>query len=69
MRRLKKGEYHYARRGQVFRIYVCVESTPESEVSRPAGDEDYFDREEARRRVYELNGWKYRPPEKTTETV
>lgn len=57
--RLKKGQYHYSLRGNVYQIYRCEEEYGEGRtVSRPvAGEPAYLDREKARARVYELNGW------------
>jgi hypothetical protein len=57
---MKKGEYHYSPRGKAYRIYVCTEASAFGSSSEPVpGEPAYYDREAARRRVYELNGWKY----------
>ena len=57
--KLRKGIYHFVPRGNCFRIYLCTEATPTSTTSVPVLDEPAFcDRQAARRRVYELNGWK-----------
>lgn len=58
----KVGQCYYAPRGSAFRIYrydsVCGTVTTAS----PLPDEPYYyNREEARKRVYELNGWRYKP--------
>lgn len=56
----KVGQYHYAFRGGEFRIYrythVSDSGTCASEV---IGEPRFSDREKARQRVYELNGWPY----------
>lgn len=55
----KVGQYYYAPRGRGFRIYRYDVVTDTFQSASPAPDEPtYHDREEARRRVYELNGWK-----------
>lgn len=52
---IKVGQYMYMPRGRNFRVYKKVTDTRLEEViSEPV----YFSREEARRRVYELNGWR-----------
>lgn len=55
------GQYFYERRGSAFQIYRydCVRGTFSS-ASPVNGEKAYFDREEARKRVYELNGWRYK---------
>lgn len=62
-RQRKLGEYFYQIRGRGWRIYqtdfVSDRVTSASEVR---GEPLYHDREEARKRVYELNGWKYNGP-------
>lgn len=59
---MKVGEYYYTPRGRDFRIYCCVYSENGRTASDPVYEEPLFrDKEEARKRVYELNGWKYKP--------
>lgn len=55
----KVGQYFYMPRGRSFRIY-CYKSVSESTtIASPVDSEPiYHSREEARRRVYELNGWR-----------
>lgn len=58
---MKPGEYSYQPHGRHFRIYRCIRAEGRFTQSTPVNDEPlYRDREEARRRVYELNGWKYK---------
>ena len=56
MRTPKIGQYEYDRRGRGFRIYR-VDSVSENGYTASATGEFYFNREEARRRVWQLNGW------------
>lgn len=57
----KKGEYFYMARGRNFCIYRYEYVDAKSFLAAPAPDEPpYWTREEARRRVYELNGWNYK---------
>lgn len=59
---MKAGEYHYCLRGRNFVIYRCDYSRNGHESSSPVRDEPvYYNKEEARKRVYELNGWPYKP--------
>lgn len=59
---MKVGEYSYSIHGRNYRIYVCDYSDGKIQTSSPVRNEPlYIDREEARKRVYELNGWKYKP--------
>ena len=57
----KVGQYFYIPRGKGFRIYQYeTVSSNGGSSAIPAIDEPlFFDREKARKRVYELNGWKY----------
>lgn len=56
------GEYYYSLHGRDFRIYRCDYSDGQTTMSSPVYEEPFFrDREEARKRVYELNGWEYKP--------
>ena len=58
----KVGEYSYRLDGRNFRIQICDYSQGGVTTFSPVRDEPlYNDREEARRRVYELNGWNYKP--------
>ena len=52
----KVGEYFYIPRGNSFAIYYQDTETTAS----PTG-ERIFSREAARKKVYELNGWNYKP--------
>lgn len=57
----KVGQYHYALRGRGYVIYKCVRVTETGgSISARTDEPVYFDREEARKRVYELNGWRYK---------
>ena len=59
---MKVGEYSYSIHGRNYRICVCDYSDGKIQTSSPVRNEPlYIDREEARKRVYELNGWKYKP--------
>lgn len=61
---MKVGEYFYTIHGRHFRIYQCDSSDAKGESGKPVYEEPFFtDREAARKRVYELNGWKYKPRE------
>lgn len=51
---LKIGQYIYQKRGRNYRIYV---KSGKNRLT-PLVDETFLNREEARKRVYELNGWK-----------
>lgn len=52
---IKTGQYMYRPHRRCWRVYLKVaEGRLEQVISEP----DYFSREEARRRVYELNGWR-----------
>lgn len=54
----KVGQCYYAPRGRAFRIYRYVHVTASCTMAVPVDNEPlYRDREEARKRVYELNGW------------
>lgn len=55
--KLRTGMYHYMPRGSSFRIYRCDYADAHQFSSSPT-DEWFNTREEASRRVYELNGWK-----------
>lgn len=63
---MKEGEYHYIKSGSMYRIYQCDYSRNGIVTSSPVYSEPYMftDPEEARKRVYELNGWKYKPLKK-----
>ena len=52
------GQYYYRPHGRTFRIYRYTYVTPHSYSATPTA-EAFLSREDARRRVYELNGWKY----------
>lgn len=54
------GQYHYILHGRGFRIYRYTEVTDSFQSSSPVLSEPtFYDREKAKKRVYELNGWKY----------
>lgn len=54
------GMCYYAPRGRGFRIYRYDSVTEHGSTASPLRDEPtYYDREEARKRVYELNGWRH----------
>lgn len=56
----KEGQYFYKPHGRSFRIHRYLKvAGPACEISPCL--EEHRDREEARRRVYELNGWRYEP--------
>lgn len=69
----KVGQYYYERTGTNYAIYVVEKIVPADTVPDKFGIkagptihsrkvETHFDPEAARRRVYELNGWKnYKP--------
>lgn len=50
---MKIGQYYYELRGRQFRIYQV-----DSSFSAKATEYIFNTREEARNKVYELNGWK-----------
>ena len=56
MRTPRVGQYEYDRRGKGYKIYQVNSVNENGYTSSPTG-EYYADREEARRRVWELNGW------------
>lgn len=63
---MKKGQYSYQPYGRSYRIYVCTYADERSSASSPVNGEPlYHDREAARRRVYQLNGWNYKPQDGT----
>lgn len=56
----KVGQCYYAPRGRGFRIYRYTSVTATTSTASPVPDEPiYFDREEVRKRVYQLNGWNF----------
>lgn len=56
----KVGMYHYVFRGCGFRIYRYNSVAEKTSSASPVINEPiFYDREEARKRVYELNGWRY----------
>ena len=58
----KVGQCYYAPRGRAFRIYRYDYVDAKTASASPLPDEPYYyNREEARKRVYELNGWRYKP--------
>lgn len=60
LRNPRVGLCYYAPRGRGFRIYRYDSVTTTTSTASPVPDEPiYFDREEARKRVYQLNGWNF----------
>ncbi len=58
----EKGQYYYNICGSAFRIYYYDGVT-----GSPVPDEPtYYSRDAARKRVYELNGWKLKNEKRTT---
>ena len=58
----KVGRCYYAPRGRAFRIYRYDYVSDTVATASPLPDEPYYyNREEARKRGYELNGWRYKP--------
>lgn len=58
---LKKGQYHYSIKGRFYVIYRCVAATAHSSESEAvSGEPQFTDPQAARRRVYELNGWRWK---------
>ena len=54
------GQYHYTPHGRGFRIYRYTEVTDSFQSASPVLSEPiFYDREKAKKRVYELNGLKY----------
>lgn len=52
------GEYHYIPYGRYYRIYIYTEVSRSGTRALPVAEEPYYDNAaDARRRVYELNGW------------
>lgn len=59
----KVGQYYYAPKGRHFRIYRYTSVTETcSSASLVLEEPMYADRHEARKRVYELNGWTMKNP-------
>ena len=58
----KVGQYYYTIHHGRYRIYRYDVVGPAGSISSPVTDEPIFSNpEKARKRVYELNGWKYTP--------
>ena len=56
----KTGQYYYTLRGNRFYIYRCDNDSDSGYSGSPVnGEKSYTDRNHARKRVYELNGWKF----------
>ena len=56
----KVGQYYYTFHGKGYRIFQYIEVTDRGSSAAPVHEEPtYFNREAARKRVYELNGWRY----------
>ena len=61
------GQYHYSPHGRGFRIYRYPEVTDNFQSASPVLNEPiFYDREKAKKRVYELNGWKYNEQTQTS---
>lgn len=59
-RQPRVGQYFYTLRGRWFHIYRYVEVNGFGSSASPVdGEPTFLDREQARKRVYELNGWRY----------
>lgn len=59
---MRVGDFFYLPRGRFYRIYCCESVSDKGTESTPVQDEPlYSTSEEARKRVYELNGWIYKP--------
>lgn len=57
----KIGQYTYFRRGNVFRIFRCSSVSANGAAFDLVKEEnDYAQAQDARRRIYELNGWRWR---------
>lgn len=57
--RPKVGQYYYAPYGRGFRIYRYDSVTENGSSASPVNSEPiYYNQEDARKRVYELNGWR-----------
>ena len=58
---IRSGQCYYEPYGRGYRIYRCVANSAGGFIARPVeGEPTYRDREEAKSRVYELNGWEPR---------
>ncbi len=56
----KTGQYYYTPCGSSFRIYRYDHVSGHGGSASPVSEEPvFYNREDARKRVYELNGWKY----------
>lgn len=67
-RNIRPGQCYYEPYGRGFRIYRCEENFGEYFYATPLPDEPiYYNREEAKKRVYELNGWPTRPTARGNE--
>lgn len=56
----KVGQYYYAPRGREFHIYrYDVVTDKFQSASLVLNEPIYYDQEQAKKRVYELNGWRY----------
>lgn len=59
---MKTGEYYYTLSGREYRIYRYDMVDETGSIASPVPNEPhYYNEEDARRRVYELNGWTYKP--------
>lgn len=56
------GQYYYVLHRGRFVIYICTYDDGNTSTGERVSQEPlFFNREDARKRVYELNGWKYTP--------
>ena len=63
---MKSGDYFYTPRGKFYRKYRRNSASDKGTESIPVQDEPLFSSsEEARKRVYELIGWNYKPRKKS----
>lgn len=58
-RQRKEGEYFYSPYGRKFQIYKVTYVDDGHETAEKVMGEWFMTREEARARVYELNGWRH----------
>ena len=61
------GQYHFSRHGQCYAISRYTNVTDNFQSASPVLNEPiFYDREKAKKRVYELNGWKYNEQTQTS---
>ena len=58
----EKSQYYYRIHGNIFEICRSTHFDGNVAFGEPVpGEQTYSEREDARKRVYELNGWNYKP--------